>query len=164
MKPRHGVAVFGLCLALGVALTVRGQLLGAAAEQPLEFYGYAYTKDATPQLAFLRQGARIFIAAEGDLIEDAYRLVRIGVDSAIVEDTSNQRRQTLALTTPKAHNDSAIAQPTPSVARTGNPGSGRPAARASQPTETGAAPVGVEPPNSFPQPYRRPVRRLASTE
>jgi len=101
---------------------------------PLEFYGYAYARDATPQLAFLRQGPRIIIAAEGDLIEDTYRLLRVTADSAVVEDVSNRRRQTLPLLAPRPHIDSAEVQPAPSVVRPRNTRNVAPAAKASQPS------------------------------
>ena len=180
MKPRYRVAVFGLCLALGVALPVRSPLLAAGVAEepgpksdsdprnppptPLEFYGYASGRDTTPQRAFLRQGARIIIAAEGDLIEEAYRLVRVTADSAVVEDTSNAHRQTLTLAAPKPHNDSAVVQPTPSVARPGPSRNPSPAAKTSQPSEASAVPGSVDPPNTLPRPYQRPVRPLGSTQ
>jgi hypothetical protein len=150
VKPCYRVGVFGLCLAFGVALPVRGMQLAGVAEQPglkstsgpqdvpplpLEFYGYSYGRDATPQLAFLRQGDRIIIAAEGDLIEDTYRLVRIAADSAVVEDTFKTHRQTLPLTAPKPHNDSGGVQPTASVARTVLSRNPSPASKNSRPVK-----------------------------
>jgi hypothetical protein len=87
----------------------------------LEFYGY--TKGATPQRAFLREGGAVFIAAEGDLINDRYRLVRIEVDSAVVEDMSSQQRRTLPLAPRMSSNDSSVTpvQKVPNIARAGNP-------------------------------------------
>jgi hypothetical protein len=65
----------------------------------------------------------VYIAAEGDLIKDRYRLVRIKVDSAVVEDTSNQKRWTLPLGPPASTNDSAATQvqKVPNIERAGNP-------------------------------------------
>lgn len=102
---------------------------------PLEFYGYTYARDGTPQLAFLRRGGRIFIAAEGDLIEDIYRLVRIEVGSAVLEDTSNTRRQTLPLSAPRPSTDSAAVQQIPRVPRPGTSRNASPAAKTSRSSE-----------------------------
>src|SRR5262245_7649754 len=87
----------------------------------LEFYGY--TTGTAPQRAFLCERGRVYIAAEGDLIKDRYRLVRFKVDSAVVEDMSNQQRWILALGPPTSTNDSAAtqAQKVPSIARHSNP-------------------------------------------
>jgi len=180
MKPTYRVAVFGLCLAFGVAFPVRGPLLAAEVAQqpgpkpdsdhgdpsslPLEFYGYASGRDAAPQRAFLRQGARIIIAAEGDLIEDTYRLVRITADSAVVEDMSNTHRQTLTLAAPKPYNDSAAAQQAPAAARPGTSRNAPAAAKTSRPSEASSVPGSVDPANTLPRPYQRPVRQLSSTQ
>lgn len=96
----------------------------ASAQQPpdaLEFYGYATTGPAAPKLAFLRQGGRIIIAAEGDLFEDEYRLVRIAADSVVIEHTSDRHRQTLQLAAAKPGSGAASAEPAPGPARPASP-------------------------------------------
>ena len=137
MTPRYCLAVFGLCLTLGVGSPLRSPLLAAeVAEQPaLEFYGYAYKSDGTPERAFLRRGGRIYIASEGDLIEEPYRLVRVAADSVVIEDVSSTRRQTLRLAGPSSLNDSAAAQPVPRAARHGNQRNVLSTAKASQPVK-----------------------------
>lgn len=63
---------------------------------PLKFYGYANPADKTKR-AFFMEGEEIFIATEGELIKRRYRIVRIGVNSAVVEDTEHKNQQTLPL-------------------------------------------------------------------
>jgi hypothetical protein len=50
--------------------------------------------------AFFLDGEDIVIAGEGDMIKKRYKIVRIGVNSAVVEDTEfkgNNNQQTLPL-------------------------------------------------------------------
>src|SRR5262245_42706066 len=114
MKARHLVVVF----AISLEWTATAQDSNPVT---LEFYGY--TTGTAPQRAFLCERGRVYIAVEGDLIKDRYRLVRIKVDSAVVEDVSNQRRWTLPLGPPASTNDSAATQvqKVPNIARAGNP-------------------------------------------
>ncbi len=65
---------------------------------PLKFYGF--TNAAQRQghkRAFFLEGEDIFVAAEGELIKNRYKVVRIGVNSADVEDTTDKHKQTLPL-------------------------------------------------------------------
>jgi hypothetical protein len=114
VKSHHLAIVFVIPL----AWTASAQDSNPAA---LEFYGY--TTGTAPQRAFLCERGRVYVAAEGDLIKDRYRLVRIQVDSAVVEDVPNQQRWTLPLGPPASSNASAAAQvqKVPNIARTGNP-------------------------------------------
>jgi hypothetical protein len=64
---------------------------------PLKFYGYTASARQGPKRAFFLEGEDIFVAAEGDVIKSRYKIVRIGVSSAVVEDTSNKHQQTLPL-------------------------------------------------------------------
>ena len=65
---------------------------------PLKFYGYSGTaRSAGIRSAFFLDGEDIVIAKEADLIRNRYKIVRIGVNSAIVEDTTNKNEQTLPL-------------------------------------------------------------------
>ena len=64
---------------------------------PLKFYGYAGTSRGGARRAFFLDGEDIFVAAENELIRNRYKIVRIGVNSAVVEDTTNQNQQTLPL-------------------------------------------------------------------
>jgi hypothetical protein len=69
----------------------------ALAPIPLKFYGYAGTTRGGSRRAFFLDGEDIFVAAENELIRNRYKIVRIGVNSAVVEDTMNQNQQTLPL-------------------------------------------------------------------
>lgn len=63
---------------------------------PLKFYGFNTLKQGSKR-AFFLEGDDIFVAGEGDLIKNRYKVVRIGVNSAVVEDTTNKHEQTLPL-------------------------------------------------------------------
>jgi hypothetical protein len=66
----------------------------------LKFYGFVNpSKAASDKRAFFLDGEDIVIAAEGDMVKKRYKIVRIGVNSAIVEDTQfkSNNQQTLPL-------------------------------------------------------------------
>ncbi|HEX5432470.1 MAG TPA: hypothetical protein VFW83_10920 [Bryobacteraceae bacterium] len=67
----------------------------------LKFYGYAGPPGAGPRRAFFLDGdpntGDIFVAGENDLVKNRYKIVRIGVNSAVVEDTTDKNQQTLPL-------------------------------------------------------------------
>jgi len=63
----------------------------------LRFYGFA-SKPGGAKKVFLSQGEDIFIAAEGDIVNRRYRVVKIGVNSVEVEDVLDGRKQILPLT------------------------------------------------------------------
>jgi hypothetical protein len=66
---------------------------------PLKFYGFVNPSKATNKRAFFLDGEDIIIAGEGDLVKKRYKIVRIGVNSALVEDTQfkSNNQQTLPL-------------------------------------------------------------------
>lgn len=64
---------------------------------PLKFYGFVSPQVQGPRRAFFLEGDDIFVAAEGDTIKNRYKVIRIGVNSAVVEDTANKNEQTLKL-------------------------------------------------------------------
>jgi hypothetical protein len=64
---------------------------------PLKFYGFTSPVRAGVKRAFFLEGEDIFVAGEGELIKNRYKVVRIGVNSAVVEDTDNKHEQTLPL-------------------------------------------------------------------
>jgi hypothetical protein len=67
---------------------------------PLKFYGFINpAKTAGPKRAFFLDGEDIVVANEGQMIKNRYKIVRIGVNSADVEDTQFKKnnRQTLPL-------------------------------------------------------------------
>lgn len=67
---------------------------------PLKFYGFVnQTKSGTDKRAFFLDGDDIVIATEGDMIKKRYKIIRIGINSATVEDTQfkSNNQQTLPL-------------------------------------------------------------------
>ena len=64
---------------------------------PLKFYGYAGTTRDGMRRAFFLDGDDIYTAAENETVKGRYKIIRIGVNSAVVEDTTNKHEQTLPL-------------------------------------------------------------------
>jgi hypothetical protein len=64
---------------------------------PLKFYGMSKVVATGKKHAFFKEADNIFIASEGDLLMNRYRVGRIGVNSVSVEDTQLKREQTLQL-------------------------------------------------------------------
>jgi hypothetical protein len=65
---------------------------------PLKFYGFASAaRSGGAKKAFFLDGEDIQIAGENDVIRNRYKIIRIGVNSAVVEDTTDKHQQTLPL-------------------------------------------------------------------
>lgn len=68
---------------------------------PLKYYGYVSDSRAVApgaaKRAFFLDGEDIVVAGENDLIHNRFKIIRIGVNSAVVEDTANKNQQTLPL-------------------------------------------------------------------
>lgn len=66
---------------------------------PLKFYGVA-VKPGEPKRALLSSTTSddLFIAAEGEIVNRRYRVLRIGVNSVEIEDVLSNNRQTIPLT------------------------------------------------------------------
>ena len=65
---------------------------------PLKFYGFVHTARVNDRRAFFMENDDIYIASEGDMIKKRYKLVKIGVNSAVLEDTMvNNNQQTIKL-------------------------------------------------------------------
>jgi hypothetical protein len=65
---------------------------------PLKFYGFVNQTKAGVKRAFFLDGEDIIMAAEGQMVKNRYKIVRIGVNSAVVEDTQfENHQQTLPL-------------------------------------------------------------------
>jgi hypothetical protein len=62
----------------------------------LKFYGFANKSGGTKKV-FLMQGEDIFVAAEGDIVDRRYRVLRISPTAVEVEDVLNNNRQSLPL-------------------------------------------------------------------
>jgi hypothetical protein len=64
----------------------------------LKFYGFISGAETARKRAFFLDGEDIFVAAEGEIIKKGrYKIVKIGVNSAVVEDTQHDHQQTLKL-------------------------------------------------------------------
>jgi hypothetical protein len=64
---------------------------------PLKFYGYANRMSGPARQAFFLEGEDIHINGENDVIHGRYKIIRIGINSATVEDLQNHDQQTLPL-------------------------------------------------------------------
>lgn len=64
---------------------------------PLKFYGYTSPGPAGERRAFFLDGEDILVAAEGQVIKRRYKVVRIGLNSCVVEDVEQKYQQTLVL-------------------------------------------------------------------
>lgn len=67
---------------------------------PLKFYGFTNPNTGGIKRAFFLEGEDIHVAAEGETIKRRYKIVKIGVNSAVVEDTDHKHQQTLPLEQP----------------------------------------------------------------
>lgn len=64
---------------------------------PLKFYGFTSPPRSGVKRAFFLDGDDIVVANEGDLIKKRYKVIRIGLSSAVLEDTEVKNQQTLPL-------------------------------------------------------------------
>jgi hypothetical protein len=64
---------------------------------PLKYYGYSTRKGQTQKRAFFLDGEEILVAGEGETVKRRYKVVRIGVNSVVMEDTEHKSQQTLPL-------------------------------------------------------------------
>jgi hypothetical protein len=63
----------------------------------LKFFGFA-NKVGEPKKIFLSEGEDVFIAAEGEVVNRHYKVVRISPTSVEIEDVLNNNRQSIPLT------------------------------------------------------------------
>ena len=63
----------------------------------LKFFGFA-SKPGEPKRIFLSQGEDVFIAAEGDIVNRRYKVVRISPNAVDIEDVLYNNRQSIPLT------------------------------------------------------------------
>ncbi len=68
---------------------------------PLKFSGFAGKPSEGARRGFFLNGepatGDLYVAAEGETVKDRYKVVRFGVNSVVMEDTTNQNQQTLPL-------------------------------------------------------------------
>lgn len=67
---------------------------------PFRFYGFAENARSGRQRVFLTNGEDIFVVAEGDTVENKYRVSRVGSDSVELVELSGGRRWVLPLQEP----------------------------------------------------------------
>lgn len=63
----------------------------------LKYYGFSSPPGVGGKTAFFLDGEDILVAKEGETVKRRYRVVRIGVNSVVMEDTDSKRQQTLPL-------------------------------------------------------------------
>jgi hypothetical protein len=63
---------------------------------PLKFYGYS-ARGGTKRAFFLDSDNEIQVAGENETVRNRYKVIRIGINSVVIEDTQSQRQQTLPL-------------------------------------------------------------------
>ncbi len=63
----------------------------------LKFFGFA-SKPGETKRVFLSDGDDVFIAAEGEIVNRRYKVLRIGQSSVDIEDVLHNNRQTIPLT------------------------------------------------------------------
>jgi hypothetical protein len=64
---------------------------------PLKFYGYISPSGKPQKRAFFVEGEEIHVVSEGDIVKRRYKIVRIGINSVVVQDTQLGSEQTLPL-------------------------------------------------------------------
>ena len=64
----------------------------------LKYYGFSTARNNGRKVAFFLDGDEISVAGEGETVKKRYRVVRIGVNSVLMEDTESKRQQSLPLT------------------------------------------------------------------
>ncbi len=69
----------------------------AAAPINLKFYGYSTLRREGRKRAFFLDGDEILVAEEGEVVKKRYRIVRIGLNSVVMEDVDSKAQQTLPM-------------------------------------------------------------------
>ncbi|MCC7175486.1 MAG: hypothetical protein IT159_09850 [Bryobacterales bacterium] len=69
----------------------------AAPPIPLKFFGYATSSRLVNRRGFFMDGDQILVGAEGEVLKKRYKVVKIGVNSVVMEDLEFKTEQTLRL-------------------------------------------------------------------
>ena len=64
---------------------------------PLKFYGYSNARTGGTKRAFFLDGEDITVVTENDVVKNRYKIIKIGVNSVVVEDMNFKSQQTLPL-------------------------------------------------------------------
>ncbi len=89
--------------AAGAAAKTAGNDPAAAPSKPppppitMKYYGFANRQGDARKRAFFMDGEEIYVAAEGEVIKKRYKIVRVGINSVVVEDLDYKSQQTLPL-------------------------------------------------------------------
>jgi len=67
---------------------------------PLQFFGFAESSSSDQQRVFLTDGENIFVARQGELVLERFRVVGVDQKSVQIEDTRGQQRWVLPLQQP----------------------------------------------------------------
>lgn len=67
---------------------------------PVRFYGFAESSRGGKRQVFLTDGEGVYLAAEGDVILQRYRLLRVGKDSIELEEVSGRQHWVVPLEQP----------------------------------------------------------------
>jgi hypothetical protein len=65
---------------------------------PLRYYGSSSASGSSLKTAFFLDGDEILMAKEGETVKRRYRVLRISVNSVVMEDTESKRQQTIPIT------------------------------------------------------------------
>lgn len=76
---------------------------------PGTLYGFASMKDSGKRVAFFQEGEDVLVVEEGAEFLHGFRLIKIGNDSADVEELSSGRRVTVPMTQPANNSSNADA-------------------------------------------------------
>lgn len=63
----------------------------------MKYFGFANRQGDARKRAFFMDGEEIYVAAEGEVIKKRYKIVRVGINSVVVEDLDYKSQQTLPL-------------------------------------------------------------------
>ncbi len=63
----------------------------------LKFYGYSTLRREGRKRAFFLDGDDILVAEEGEVVKKRYKVIRIGLNSVVMEDVDSKVQQTLAM-------------------------------------------------------------------
>jgi hypothetical protein len=64
---------------------------------PLKFYGFTAAR-AGAKRAFFLENEDVYVANEGEIVKKRYKVVRINMNSVVMEDTEFKQQQTIPLT------------------------------------------------------------------
>jgi hypothetical protein len=67
---------------------------------PAELFGFAVSPGTGHRVAFFKQGEEVLVVGEGETFLNTFRLIRIGNDSAEVEQVSDHRHATIPMLQP----------------------------------------------------------------